>query len=433
VKSLGRESARSMGGERVGVQSRPLAGLLGITLAALLLFTLVGEPAPTSIGLAEVGMVLLVLGVVVAAAARAGGAPRLAMDRNYQALGLTLAAYASVLLLSAVVGGIRTTPSAATFRAIAPYLLFLPAAAALPLLDRGQLASAVPRSLTTAGVVQSLYLIGLFFAAVPNFSNVDSVYLGRITFLDDRTTVPLFLAAVILPLAMIGTGRGRTLLAALAVAAGATAGLATQTRAQLVALAVGGLCFLILRALIGLRAARPASARAIRRILLLAGTAGILGAGLLSFVPPWSSLTRSVALRLTTASDNSRIEEEWAPAVRRVLDDPVAIAVGIGAGETFVTGAGEERTYVHNLAIYVLLYHGVMGLLVVGGFYALVLTLLVRRALAEANPTYAALAALLLAMLVYAQFFAVHKLFSYNAMLALIAAASVARPAGKPA
>jgi hypothetical protein len=433
VKSVRQDSARSMGLNRAGVQSRPHAGPLGSALTALLLFTLVGEPAPTSVGPAEVGMVLLALGVVVAAALRVVGVQRLALERSYQALGVILASYAALLVVSVVVGGIHTTPSAATFRAIAPYLLFLPLAAALPLLDRGQLARSVPGALATVGVIQSLYLIGLFFVAVPDFSNVGSVFLGRITFLDDRTTVPLFLAAVILPLAMVGTGYGRTLLAVLAVAAGTTAGLATQTRAQLVALAVGGCSFLMLRIVIRFRATPRAGARSIRRGVLLAGAVGILGAGVLAFVPPWSALTRSVALRISTASDNSRLDDEWAPAVRRVLDDPLSIAVGIGAGESFITGAGEERTYVHNMVIYVLLYHGLIGLLVVGAFYGVVLILLTRRALAEASPLYAALAALLVAMLVYAQFFAVHKLFSYNAMLALIAAAGLARPAAKPA
>jgi hypothetical protein len=64
--------------------------------------------------------------------------------------------------------------------------------------------------------------------------------------------------------------------------------------------------------------------------------------------------------------------------------------------------------------------------------YVLLVAGLWRRALASGDRRYLALAAMVVGLFVYAQFFAVHKLFSYNLML-LLAAQALVQPPGKPA
>ncbi len=387
-----------------------------LALSLLLLLTLVGAPAPTAIGWAELAIVGLAGLIVLVALAGLQGR-RLAMSPASPMLLLVLMAYALVLVSGSALGVLHGSEPAAVARAVGPYLIFLPVGAALLLRRQADPGGAdwdraVARAFIVAGVAHAAFLFGLLLFGVGDLASLRAVFLGRTTLLDSRTTLPLFLGAAILPLAWLVEGRGWTRLGAgLLCALGWTAALSTQTRAQLVALVGAAFMFAVLYG----RLAR------LRRAVLV-GTAAIIVAGVvLAFVPPWSTLTRALILRVQTASDNSRLDDEWIPAVQTMLDTgPGAAVAGIGAGRTFLTGAGEERTYVHNLGIYVLLYHGFAGVLVTGLLYLLLFACLARRAIAERDARTAAFAALLVGLALYAQFFAVHKLLSYNLMLALL-------------
>jgi O-antigen ligase len=154
-------------------------------------------------------------------------------------------------------------------------------------------------------------------------------------------------------------------------------------------------------------------------------------AGLGVAIPQTRALIQAVALRSQSDLDTGRFRDEWEPAVDAVLERGLpGLTFGIGAGESFITGAGEERTYIHNLILYCLVYFGSPGLGLMLLSYILLFLALVRRSYAEDDPRYAGLAAMLAGMFVFAQFFAVHKLFSYNLMLVL-AAQTLAQPAGK--
>lgn len=172
--------------------------------------------------------------------------------------------------------------------------------------------------------------------------------------------------------------------------------------------------------------------------LLRGALAGLLGGavavGILYLIPHTRSLLEALVLRSQTEADTGRIANEWIPALNAVIDDGLpGILGGIGAGQSFITAGGEERTYVHNVLLYGLVYFGAPGLALMLLAYAVILVGLWRRALASADRRYLALAAMVVALLVFAQFFAVHKLFSYNLMLMLVVQALVqplARPSG---
>lgn len=406
---------------------------LVVAFAVLLGLTLVGEPAPTALGLVE-GL----LAAGVAALALAG----VARARLVRA-GRIGAAHASILVVvggwclsqlgALALGVVQGAAPAAAVRAAAPYLVFLPLAVAGPWLAEGTQRATV-RALVAGGLAHAIFLVALFATGVQDILDLRAVFLGRTTLLDARTTVPLFLASAILPLAWLGRGRPALRVLALGLVLFSAAGaLTTQTRSQLLAMAAGGLVFLpfatVHRARWTGRPLRAAARRMALAVVLLAG----LGATAVATVPSLRVLASAVALRTRSDQDNGRLANEWVPAVRQVSATPAALALGIGAGHPFITAEGEERTYVHNLGIYSLVYGGVLGVVATALLYLTAGVLLARRAWREDGLESAALLALLAALAVYAQFFAVHKLLSYNLMLALIVQAAVPPVAGRGA
>lgn len=401
----------------------------GLTLAlvAMLGLTLLGKPAPTALGLVEL---LLVLGVVAIAAAGLVGARLLhagQIGASHASILAVLAVYCLSHLLTLSLGILQGASPAAAIRAVAPYLLFLPVAAALPFLSRGETGRPVARALVVAGVAHAIFLLALFVTGVQDILDLRAVFFGRTTLLDARTTIPLFLASVLLPLAWLTAGHGlsRRALALALVALSVAGALSTQTRSQLLALTAGGLVFLALYALRWAATHGRSVGGALRRVAAIAVVALALGAAAIATVPTLRLLAQSVALRTEADQDNGRLANEWIPAVRQVSASPTTLALGIGAGATFITGEGEERTYVHNLGIYALVYGGITGAIATALLYLVIAVGLLHRARTNAGLEGAALLALLLAMVVYAQFFAVHKLLSYNLMLAVLAGAAV--------
>ncbi len=402
-----------------------LAGMLGLTL--------IGEPAPASIGATEL---LLVLGVgllAVVALARARLLRGWELTTTHRSILAVSAAYCLSLVGGMAVGLLGGTEPAATVRAAAPYLVFLPLAATGAWLGRGSTMSATLRALVLAGVAHAVFLLVLFGTGVQDLLDLRAVFLGRTTLLDARTTIPLFLASALLPLAWIGDGSRRRRLFAVGLVTLSVAGaLSTQTRSQLLAMAVGMGTFLPCYGLWWARQHGRSLARATRRIAVI----GVLGAGsaalAIATVPTLRVLAQAVTLRTAADQDNGRLANEWVPAIQQVSAGPATMVLGIGAGRSFITGEGEERTYVHNLGIYSLVYGGVGGVVITVMLYLVIAIALLRRIAREPGLESAAMLALLVALVVYAQFFAVHKLLSYNLMLALIAQAAASRGVRAP-
>ena len=93
--------------------------------------------------------------------------------------------------------------------------------------------------------------------------------------------------------------------------------------------------------------------------------------------------------------------------------------------------SGEERTYIHNLSIYSLVYGGLFGLLACYGLYFTVFSALVKKAYHSENSAYFSFAALLASLFFYGQLFAVHKGLAFNIMLFLIIGLALSPPLKK--
>jgi hypothetical protein len=392
-------------------------------------------PAPTEVGTWELVLAAaLALTVVIVAAGILTGRARVLHREQLVAL-LVIPLLGLPVVLSVIVGVLRGIPFDAALRSALPYTAFLPVALlGLVVGGRARLA-VVTGPLVVVGVAHAAYLLGLFLVRVPDPTDTRTVFLARITLIEPRTTLPLLFGAALLPMAAVATARRRVsrILWAVPIAMAVAAALSTQTRSQLVALVGGAGAFAALHAVWRARQ----RGRSWSLGLVRGAIAGILGTavavGILYLIPHTRSLLEALVLRSRTEADTGRIADEWIPALNSVIDDGLSgVFGGIGAGQSFITAGGEERTYVHNLLLYGLVYFGAPGLALMLLAYAVLLVGLWRRALASADRRYLALAALVVALLVYAQFFAVHKLFSYNLML-MLAVQALVQPPGQPA
>jgi O-antigen ligase/polysaccharide polymerase Wzy-like membrane protein len=404
--------------------------IAGVNLA-LLTATGIGSPAPTAIGVWEL-ILAASLGVTIflIVAGMLTGHSRVARPAQIVPLFL-VAALALPVLVSVIMGVIQGVPLAAAVRSALPYAAFLPVALLGLLVGPAPRLGLITGPLLLAGGVHAAYLVGLFLLRVPEPTNLRSVFLARITFLDARTTLPLILGASMLALGGITRSRrwGMRLAWAIPLALAIGGVVSTQTRSQLLALVAGAAAF-------GLFFATWRSHRGGERRLasytrgLLWGVLGLaMVVVILLAIPHTRALLQAVVLRSQASADTGRISDEWLPAVNTLLDQGIpGLLGGIGAGQSFITASGEERTYIHNLLLHALVYFGAPGLCLLLLAYAVLIAGLYRRGVQIGDTRYFALAALLVALLVYAQFFAVHKLFSFNLMVMLATQALVQPP-----
>ena len=404
-----------------------VAGVNLVLLAA----TGLAAPAPIAAGMWEMVLaagLLVTVGLVVAGIL--AGRARI-VDREQLGPLLALVAFALPIVLSMMVGGLRGLPLAASVRSALPYVAFLPVALLGLLVGRQARVAVVTGPLLAVGVGHAVYVLGLFVLKVSDPTDTRTVLLARITLLDPRTTLPLLFGAALLPMAAAVASGGRLPRAfwSVPIVMAVGAALSTQTRSQILALAAGGGTFVALHGVWQARLRARSRLGGVVRGLAAGLLAAALGVGLFYLVPQTRSLLEAVVLRSLTDADTGRLADEWIPALNAVVDGRLTgVLGGIGAGQSFITAGGEERTYVHNLMLYGLVYFGAPGLALVLAAYGFVLFGLWRRAVANADNRYLALAALVVALLVYAQFFAVHKLFSYNLMLMLAVQALVQPP-----
>ncbi len=397
--------------------------LVGAVNFVLLTASVVANPTPEAPGTWEVVMVLGSVAATSVILWRLATRPFVVEDFFRRLLLNLLTAFALPVIISLAVASVRGVPLMLSLRATVPYVVFVPIGlVGLVVPGRDHLKWLI-RALWIVGSAHAMYLVGLYLIQTTDLFDARTVWLSRITFLDPRTTLPLFLAPGILPLALLGTRRGRLVkLASFGlVAISVLAALSTQTRSQILALVAGGGSFAILYTTRKARLASLGWSVGFARGALIGLLGVVVVGGLVVAIPPTRALASALALRSQFDLDNGRIDEEWVPAFTAVVDDGVpGLLAGIGAGESFITASGEERTYVHNLLLYTLVYYGLPGVLLLVLLYGCAGVGLVRRGLATGDTRYLALAALLIAMFVYAQFFAVHKLLSYNLMLMLI-------------
>jgi hypothetical protein len=406
----------------------------GVNLA-LLAATGLAAPAPVAVGTGELMLAAgLALTVILLLVGLVTGQVRIVSREQLVPL-LIVPAFGIPVVVSVIVGVLRGIPFDAAVRSALPYAAFLPVALLGLLVGRERRVGVISGPLILIGLAHAAYLLILFLFRVPDPTDTRTVWMARITLLDPRTTLPLLFGAALLPTAAVASAPGKLsrVLWAIPIALAVGAALSTQTRSQIVALTAAAGAFAALHAV--WRARQMGRSWAVG--LLRGALAGLLGTvvalGILYLIPHSRALLEALVIRSQTSVDTGRIVDEWIPALNTVIDDGLpGVLGGIGAGQSFITAGGEERTYVHNVLLYGLVYFGAPGLCLMLLAYVLLVTGLWRRALASADRRYLALAALIVGLFVYAQFFAVHKLFSYNLMV-MLATQALVQPPGNAA
>lgn len=445
------------------------SGRVAVCLGTTFVLSLAADPVFGRVGIAEV---LLVLSLITLVGLVAVDLPhRFAVQPEVRQLLVAISIYLGSVCLSFLYGVLTGVPVASAARSSAPYLI---AALALPIVLIPRLkAEWIVIPMLAAGAAQVVYVIWLFQSSGADLNSRLYVLLHRVTLLDARTTLPLFVAATVLP-GLAFSLRAPNWIRASAVliwVACVIAGFVTLTRTHVlvVALCFSGLAGLALLVWSGKTWPEDARARAFKLIvatlivpvvavlflltqpglkllpgLLLLRTEVELQAtpgeverskeralGLLAQleeaqkrgVEPSSPLLRQL-IELSSGKQRpagGRFEDEWLPAWQHYLKgNLLEKAIGIGAGRPFVTGSGEPRTYIHNFPLYVLLYQGALGLAAWIGLGALVALRLFSRFLCFRDWVAGAMLIIWLSLQFYALMFAVHKLVSFNLLMLAI-------------
>jgi len=413
--------------------------IIYISLFCVVLVSLLASPAPISIEAVDLILIILplLMGLYSLIATRTY---RLHLTENYLLIAATF--YLSYLLISLLIGLLHGVPLLNVLRSIGPYINFF------PLLLLGFLSPTVFRpsivmfTLISVGIFQIIYLIYLYFAYSGVGSTTLHILINRITFMDQRTTLPLFLSVAVLPLAFsIYYSQSRlknvflNLLSFMLILMGFFAGIITLTRSIFLSVIFGWIVYLMLYLYYQSKMNSALLLPLLKKISIYLfcficiiifvscfKTVQMIEAGLFSRFSDSSHLQNA-------DFSNGRLYDEWIPAITTWANsDILGILFGIGSGYPFIILSGEERTYIHNLCIYNLVYGGFYGLLTCLLLYLVLLKTLIYRAFQTQNIAYLAFAALLMSMFFYAQFFAVHKGFAFNVMLFVIMAIALCRP-----
>ena len=404
-----------MSGKRIQIGLSVVLGIL----------VLIAFPAPTSVGVAEVAMALISFAILLhfllvrRQFVKLSGAGKL--------LAWALIAHVTVWMGASLIGIANGIPIMTIVRNLLPQILFAPIVLVGMSLEHQEDSRKLANTLFGIGLMHAIYLVGLGVFAYSGAAGIGDLELSRITFLDPRTTMPLFLACVPFGLAILTRPPLRKRLVGLLGCFLAVAGaFATQTRAQLLAIFIAVMIFGLLYLL-----ARPTKAT-ITAILSLTALAMVT----IATVPTLRNLALTVVERQRTLGDNARLEDEWLPALHKwEQSGPAALAFGIGLGVPTPTFSGEEKTYIHNQVIYMAVYTGLIGSIFAWLIYGVAAFVLARRFLREKDPNDAAACAAIISLVSYALFFAVHKIFSFNLMIALLFAIAMRgdrRPESRP-
>lgn len=388
------------------------AGLLGFLV-------LVAFPAPSRVGVAEVAIALVAAGMSIHFFFLR---QRFAsLSRTGRWIGYSLVLYTTAWLISAVIGVINGVDTMGIIRSLLPQIIFVPVALLGLSLSNDEDARQAGKILIWIGALHGIYLLGLGVLAYTGAQAAADLTLTRITLIDPRTTMPQFLMLAPFGLAALAEGKlRRKLFGASAVLLCVAGALSTQTRAQLLAVFIAVLFFAFFFVL-----ANPKP-----KVLLAAGVIAVLGIATVAILPPTRNLAMAVLTRQAEVGDNARIQDEWLPALDQWESRGTAdVLFGIGLGVSIKDFSGEEKTYVHNQSIYTLVYTGVIGLVMITWMYFTAFVSLLVRYFRERSVIDLAAATGILTLWIYAQLFAVHKLFSFNLILFVLVAIALRKPA----
>jgi len=392
-----------------------------VLVAVLAALTYMAKPAPRGIGSIELAIAFFLFMFISVTLVNLLVLHRFRVGLYSKQIYMILSIYFLIWILSALLSLARGTEPYSVFRSVVPYVLFVPLV--MRTVSTKSWGVNLAFILTSIGFIQAIDIWHLYVSNVSLSADLTTVIQGRITLLESRTTVPYFLAAIFLPLSFAMRFKSSAVRIAWVFVSffSSMVPLLTQTRSQLLAVVCGLIAFAWYA---GLAYSRRRSFFQRARMLGLFLVVALILSWLISSMPIARHLAIALYERARIAGDNGRITEEWLPALQVYLDgDIIGLLMGIGSGTPFITASGLERTYIHNLTLYTLVYTGVIGLVATGMFYWLVTKALLRLYARFGDPLYLGYFSLVIALFLYAQFFAVHKLLSFNLMI--IGASSV--------
>jgi hypothetical protein len=409
--------------------------IISIALFFMILITLLADPAPVSIEFADIILIVLplFLGFISIICMKSK-----TIHKNETRILIAVLFYLGYLLNSTLTGLMSGVPILKTLRSLGPYIDFFPLVFLGLLPARLLKPWFIASILVFVGGLQAGYQIYLYFTHSYGGSGTMDVLRSRITLIEPRTTLPIILGITVLPMVLLSYKNKFWKITAYAcLLTGLFAGAATLTRSIVISMLIGWLAFIILYAYKQSFLAKFSFATLTKKFFIyLFFLLGFIV--LISLIPKIHALEQGLIARFsmqnTSAASvdysNGRLYDEWLPAIMTWMNSGIySLFFGIGVGNHFFVATGEERTYIHNILIYNLVYGGFFGLLACLWLYFTIFRVLISRALQTQQTIYLGFAALLVSMFTYAQLFAVHKGLAFNAMLFLMIAVALSQPA----
>ena len=402
--------------------------IIGIVVFCIMLVSLLADPAPVSIELSDVILILLPFFLGFLSLVTLKSYKIYLPEKN---LLIAIMIYLGYLLLSMLLGLMHGVPFLNSLRSLGPYINFFPLILLGLLPIRLVNPWMIGTTLMLVGAMQASYQLYLYVHHSYGSAGTLDVLRHRITLLEPRTTLPIILSVTTLPMVWLSNKNSLAKYLALSfILFGLVAAAATLTRSIIISIVVGWVTYSIL--FLTTQSYKQLFRKFFIYFIVL--MAVIL---LMSLIPKINMLEQGVWARFSyhssaagsTDYSNGRLYDEWLPAINTWANSGVlGLFFGIGAGNTFIVASGEERTYIHNLAIYSLVYGGFYGLFACLWLYFTVFKTLLIRAAQSNQLIYLGFAALLASMFSYAQLFAVHKGLAFNAMLFLIITLALSQP-----
>jgi hypothetical protein len=384
-----------------------------------ILITLIANPAPQTIGIFEI-IIALFMVATLAFCLRT----HIKMTGTNSIIFFIWGFYAVSLCISAGYGLIQGANSFKVLGSIVPFFVFVPIIIYVMARPKIVIDNVVENALIFVGMCQAVFLLYLYFGRTIDLQDLETVLQYRTTYLNPRTTLPFLLASATIPLARIQLNNHKSILWIIIVGLSFVGALTTQTRSLILAVVFGvvvyvciGFLFFMIK---NVKFTRTTLVRLLFTFLIL--LAVIVGIAFKSNAI--QALSSAVVYRSMTSGDNGRIEDEWKPAIKQWSSGNVAnYVIGMGLGIPFENRVLGQQNFMHNIGLYNLIYGGFLGLIVILTMY--VVLLLVFFDSGPGDPRVWACVACVLAMFLYAQFFAVFKSLGYNCMLCYLWAIAV--------
>jgi O-antigen ligase len=293
-------------------------------------------------------------------------------------------------------------------RSVTPYIFFVPIIFVSSSWKFNHFES-IRNMFILCGIIQAIVIFTNF--SFSSLTSGDSALGSRVTWTEIRAILPQIIAGCIFSLNYIKEKNLYIKIFGLTVYIICFfAIIATQTRAMMLAVLIGSLMLAWLQKSIFFKP----------KIILIIS----LSLSALFFLPQTQYLIQATVQRTEQYGDNGRLDE-WQPAFEQYLDSsPVQYFFGIGTGTPIRTGSldgDQDRTYLHNVSLYFLVYFGIFGLLSMFLIFGGMLYFLNQ---ARKNKHFSWDTSLVIstcvALFFYANTFAVHKIFSFNYLIVLM-------------